>query len=148
MLWVMKTVYLQVLLLIITSFKKVFIDIPCLTTQQFEILEKRSPENYHPGKLFHGKIPPVKFFCEVFLISNFHFYGNFLPQLKYTLIQFIFLLQITICLLYIFHCFFPVHTFLIFSYCTSFLSYIDVWSTMLGIATWLVRRIAEKFPPS
>ena len=36
------------------------------------------------------KCPPMKFFCEVFLISNFHFYGNFLPQLKYILIQLIF----------------------------------------------------------
>ena len=43
-------------------------------------------------KLPPGKLPPMKFFCEFFRISNFYFYENFGPQEKSIFIQFTFLL--------------------------------------------------------
>ena len=47
---------------------------------------KMSPRKLPPRKLSPswkiappGKLPPIKLFCEFFLISSFYFYDNFRP---------------------------------------------------------------------
>ena len=48
---------------------------------------KMSPRKLPPRKLSPsrkiapppGKLPPINFFCEFFLISSFYFYDNFRP---------------------------------------------------------------------
>ena len=91
-----------------------------------------------------GKLPPMKCFCEFFLISNFYFYENFLSQEKSIFIRFIFLLKITICLFYIF----PLFFFLCIYFWFSGMAYnvYHTWTTILGIVTWPVKRITEKLP--
>ena len=135
---------------------------------------KNAPRKIAPWRIAPGKLPPKKIVphkiapwknalqekCSPENCPPWNFFVNFFLSLIFTFMRiFVWKWKMKILLLLnsffyykwqsvypIFFHFFLVRLFLIFRHSIQCLSYIYAWPTILGIVTWLVRRIGEKLP--